>query len=946
MADVSTILCLMKERPFKKIHTRFRLALALTLPLASGYGNDQPEEIIHVLPDYVVTGSNLTQDTELSPVPLTRLSEEELHIWGELSPDSVLRDQPFSYGYSNSANESNGGTGSAGANIRGLGNLSTLTLINGRRAGTNSAFGFEHGGFADLNLIPSAAIREIQIATDGTSVAYGSDAVAGTVNLLLYQDFVGNRVDASYSDTTDGDASEKALSFLTGQDLGEKVHLVLLGSWYQRNAIYARDREISKNTDRRNQGGQNQGSPTYPGRIRIDGTEYMLAEGVSVPTSMADYVPWDSSEDLYNYNEEALAVPSVERQSLMANLNYEITQHLELWTEFLYTRSIFDNGLAPAPWNAARGDDFNNSDLFQTIVDTSPHIPADVDPAEIQSLGYRSFELGNLSPKQEKNALRGLAGLRGEIGEWDWETAALYIGSDLDVAWSGIADKRILSDLIESGAFNPFAHPFATGIIPSGPNAGMTYDNAQALKQAEADPVNKYQEHLWNFDFKLSGSPLEIQAGAIRMAAGIEYRRETVDTKVDEIFNITSPFDTSNNNLGGLPKSSFGADREVFSEFAESLIPIFDSGSQTLDLSAALRYEAYRDRPEDNAVGSNCYNALVYKIGLNYQASPALRFLLSYGTSFRAPTLTESYGGYSLSNPIYHDPLGFTPASARIPTLIQSNPDLEPEKSETVNAGFVFAPEIDRGWRLETNYYHIRTKDAIVNGAQYFVNENAAAQPDGVTPGTLDPSAPFAGSVIRNADGTLAIILANWFNAAEIETDGIDYELSYRYHTTNGHWQASLGLNQVLSYEITAAPGGAAVSYLGDLVDPRAAGGNIVGRGSIPRYKGYARFIWNHGNLTLGSTLNYIHSLNDNPAFTTDEQPRKVAPWASLDLLASYAWPATANDWLNNTRLTIGIENATDNPPRFAAGAFADGYDSSLYSLEGRRVSISLRREF
>ncbi|WPJ94488.1 TonB-dependent receptor plug domain-containing protein [Coraliomargarita algicola] len=204
-------------------------------------------------------------------MPVTWIDQEELKLWGDHTASSALRTQAFSFGSSNTENDSNGGTGSAGANIRGLGNLSTLTLINGRRSGGNSAVGFQHGGFADLTLIPTAAIKEIEVATDGSSVAYGSDAVAGTVNLLLHDNFEGNRMDASFSNTSDGDASEKTFSFLSGQALSESTHLALLGSWYQRNSIEARDREISKDADRRSQGGQNQGSPTYPGRIQVDG---------------------------------------------------------------------------------------------------------------------------------------------------------------------------------------------------------------------------------------------------------------------------------------------------------------------------------------------------------------------------------------------------------------------------------------------------------------------------------------------------------------------------------------------------------------------------------------------------------------------------------------------------------------------------------------------------
>ena len=265
-----------------------------------------------------------------------------------------------------------------------------------------------------------------------------------------------------------------------------------------------------------------------------------------------------------------------------------------------------------------------------------------------------------------------------------------------------------------------------------------------------------------------------------------------------------------------------------------------------------------------------------------------------------------------------------------------------------LNIGIVFEPNKARGWRLSVDYYRIETKDVIVNGAQYFVDANAAAQGPGFgTPNNFDPSAPHAFTILRDpGTGELVGIFANWFNAAESITDGIDYALSYKGLTSIGHWQASIGLNQVLSYELKASNDEPAQSFLGKLVDPRAAGGNIIGRGSIPRYKGYARLMWVQDGLTLGGTVNYIHSLDDNAAFTSDGGPRSIGSWTSLDLIASYNWAPNAGNWLGGSTVTLGIENVFDELPPFAAGAFADGYDSSLYSLEGRRISLSVSREF
>ena len=903
---------------------RIALTLLLLAPLMPLSAQLATESSLTVLDPYTVTGSHLPVSSETSPVPLTVIGSDSLDLWGNASPIEALRKQPFSFGTTNSENDSNSGTGSAGANIHGLGNLSTLTLINGRRAGGNSAVGYQHGGFADLNLIPSAAIREIQVATDGTSVAYGSDAVAGTVNILLHDTFTGNRVDSSYSDTSDGDASEKTISFLTGQDLNESTHLLLLGSWYQRNSIEARDRHISRDTDRRNQSGQNQGSPIYPGRINVGGTEYVLKDSISAPDNISDYRVWDEENDLYNFSESAVAIPEVERSNIMANISHDITPTLQIWSELLYSDSEFNNGLAPAPWFGGSfpfaGFNFPVHPASLNAAKNSPHLPAGIDSDDLNQVNYRSFEIGNLEYDQEKTALRGLLGLRGQIGEWNWETAGLYIKTDLDTRYSGITDESAMVDLINSGAFNPFASAYASG---------LGYDNAAALATAARTPANHYDEEFWSYDLKANAPIFELPSGTVLLATGFEFRKEEIDVDIDPLFE-------SGANLGGSKESSYSAEREVASLFAETLIPLFSNEHQKLDLNLSARYENYQDEPTSGGShDSNDYDTVVYKAAIFYQPYEAIQLRVAYGTSFRAPTLTESYGGGNSAAPIYNDPLGFTPNSKRVDTIISGNPDLDSEESTNFNAGIVFEPNKKRGWRLSVDYYRIETEDVIVNGAQYYVDQAAQGNDIGDAFVIRDPGTQ-----------ELKGVFANWFNAAESTADGIDTKLSYKEPTVNGLWQATLGVNQVLTYKLKASDDSPYQSYLGDMVDPRAAGGNIIGRGSIPRYKGYLELIWLRKGLTLGGTLNYTHSLDDNAAFTNDKKSREIDSYTTLDLVASYRWRSTADVWLSNTTLTVGVDNVSDEAPPFAAGAFADGYDTSLYSLAGRRYRIALSREF
>lgn len=910
------------------------------LPLLSCFADDALPFV--QLEPYFVTGSHLPQDAALPPPSLTSITNNDLSLRGDHTPTEAFRKEPYAYGSTNTENDSNSGTGSAGANIHGMGNLSTLTLINGRRAGGNSAVGFQHGGFADLNLIPSSAIKEVQTTTDGTSVAYGSDASAGTVNVILYDDFIGNTLDLSYSITDENDAEETAVSFLHGQNLSASTNIVLQGSYYHRNPIQARDRERSESADRRAEGGLNQSSSSYPGNLMVNYAEYVLKDDINSPSTSSssidqNYRPRDPASDFYDYSQAAVAIPEVERKSFMANVVHKVSDSLAIWNEFLFTNSTFMNGLAPAPWLTYDFPGASYKPSLMNAIRMSPHLPGGIQPDSINLLSYRNFELGNLENLQEKRAFREVIGLKGEFNEWEWESAIAYINTQLDETWSGVVDQRLLENQILDGSFNPFARAYTAGQIPGTTNS---YDNTTALSNSEASPVNHYNESYFSYDAKVFGPLFDTESGPIDLAYGVEFRNEAIDVQIDELFE-------SGYNLGGQQRNSYAADRKATALFSEIKIPLFTNENRKLDASLSLRYENYQDQSESSGA-TNRYDALVYKCALQYQHNQFLTLRTSFGTTFRAPTLNESFGGDNNANPIYYDPLGYTPAGSRINTLIQSNSDLSPETSRNFNAGLVFSPAPSSGWQISLDYYRIESNDVIANGAQYFVDTNAAGQAAGFgTPGNFDPNAPYADQIYRNATtGALIGVDANWFNVAEVKTDGIDYATSYTLPTASGFWRAKLGLNQVLSYKVKASENTAYSSYLGKFVDPRAAGGNIIGRGSIPRYKAYIELMCQQNQLELGGRMNYIDSLNDNPAFTADGMTRQIESWTTFDLFVNYTWLTGSNGLLDNTKLSMGIDNVTDEPPPFAAGAFADGYDSSLYNLEGRRYRISLSVTF
>ena len=216
------------------------------------------------------------------------------------------------------------------------------------------------------------------------------------------------------------------------------------------------------------------------------------------------------------------------------------------------------------------------------------------------------------------------------------------------------------------------------------------------------------------------------------------------------------------------------------------------------------------------------------------------------------------------------------------------------------------------GFRASLNYYRIKTDDAINQNGQSLVDA-----------------------------GAVGFVFASRFNTAEVLTDGLEYEISYRKEFSEHRFDASLGVNQILTYEVLPEAGSERINFLDRLAHPLVPNESVQGPGSLPEYKGYARLVWSYQNLTMGGTVNYIHSMDDNPLTTIDGLPREIDSWTSLDLVAQYNWSSEREDWLSGTTLTASIDNVTDEEPPFASGAFADVYDSSLYSLEERVVAFT-----
>ena len=877
-----------------------------------------PERIYQLEPFYV-TGSLLPKNEREPAETLDSLSYDDLLLDGAQRPIESLRLQPSFFGAMNTANDSNGGSGSSSPSIHALGVLRTLNLINGRRAGGSSAFGLEPGEFGNLNLIPQAAITNIDMLLETASTTYGSDAMAGVVNIQLLDDFDGVRLNGLYGNTTQGGGETQQYSLTSGYQIDENTHLTVLGSYYNQQVIWARDRDLSATTNFTSRGGTNRGSSTFPGRaILLSGGSVLngiLPAGTPFPTSAASYIAYDQNRDAYNYNEYAPDIPAMEIASGYASIEHDISERVTLYADGLYSEQKQANGLAPAPWTA-----YGNNSFFQAI-QNSPHNP--VAPDDLYTLYYRNFALGNLETNYRRNAYRVVGGARGIAGDqWYWDTAVLYTQSQMDADFTGIADARLLEPYINTGAFNPFAQ------VSSGVSQGIAFDNDTALKASSVDTHDEYYENMFLYDAKLAGDLFSMPAGAIKGAFGYEYRYESIDTTPDELW-------AGGANLGGSGYTQpFAGQRNVFALFGEFSIPLISPaqeilGVERLGLDFGVRYEDFSDRGNDPLTGlsaPNSYNNISWKSIVTWQPMDTLTLRAAYSTGFRAPTLYESYASEVYDYPILVDPTGATPPGTPIPTLMRGNPSLHPEVSRNISASAIWVPNELPGVTLRVDYYYVTVKDAIANGAQF----------------TLDQNNP--NDVIRSyPGGPVEMVYSRFFNASSLSTQGLDYRIEYEHaFSENTHVSLSLAINQVLSYD-AEVPGVGEISFDGAYIDKRS---NNLSPGAVPQWRGLASAFFYLDRLSVGLTFQYIGSYADDPNFTYNGLPRTVDDYTRTNLVVEYEIGRHRSDFLNNLMVTVGVDNLFDNSPPFAAGAFADGYDTSLYTIQNRFVYCALSKKF
>lgn len=664
--------------------------------LAQEASGQEPE----IIESIVIVGSRIAGTQIGGALPVTVVDQAQIDAIGAVSGEDLFRAIPqfgdVSFNQTSGQVSSNFARGDVGSvDLRNLGVGNTLPLINGRR-GVNYPSSQASSNLAPVltfnsNTVPVNGVRRVEVLRDGAGALYGSDAVAGVVNIVLQDDFVGARVDAQYGKAPGTQLDETNLNGLFGTDLMDgRGNITLFVNYTDRSALRVNDQTFTSlgdlrplfvgtpfegNTSLRNTSTLTPwGSFQTVGGVRVlqNGTPLTTAGGAfhvrpainercaatidsgicigsgnPAYTAADENMRWDSRE---NY---PIAVsPDLNRLNLFTMGKYELDNGMELFGEGGYyvaeTESVQDSvfSIGSIRMNIPASNYWNPFGPV-TFADGTPNpnrLPGINAPAEglpVSMVSYRFTDLGPTTVRVRAKQFRVLSGLRGETNNWDWETALLYSGASIDDRQEGVSSNALQANLALStpDAFNPF-----NGGDPLNPGRDSRISSQAAIDAISIEANRQNRTTLFQWDANVSRSDLfQGWAGDVGVAAGVEFRRETqLDDRDPNVDGTAVWYDTvlreiNESNLYGVsPTPDNYGSRKVVSAYAELAVPLVSVDMniplmQSLSMQLAGRYENYSDFG----------NVAKPKVALVWDMIDSLRFRGAYSEGFRAPNLEQ-----------------------------------------------------------------------------------------------------------------------------------------------------------------------------------------------------------------------------------------------------------------------------------------------------------------
>ena len=895
--------------------------------------------------EIVVTGSRIRRDPLSQDQPITFVGQEDIAKTGLNSVNDVLQRLPSAGGglnskFNNSGNFGNppdgGGVGAGAAEIdlRYLGSKRTLVLVDGLRfVNATSASGVP--GSVDLNAIPESMIERVEILQDGASAIYGSDAIAGVVNIITKKSQKGFHASAQLGGYDEGDGFSQNYQLSWGNGDGP-TQIVVGGNFVKQDPISSGDRDISLFPSPFASACDSSCSSGTPnGRFivlpSVDAREDMtliaaLPPGVT-PTP-ADFRAWAGNSDRFNFAPFNFILTPLKRYGGFVNVKQEFGANLNLSGKLVYNRRESKNQAAPLPLFI--GPDAGNGNLLDRIsIDaTNPFNPfgqtlesgfnldgtPSGSPANYVFIGRRVVEGGPRRYNQKVDTWYGTATLDGKFdllgNNWFWDINGIYGRNKAKQAAFGNVNAANVAQ-----ALGPVAS--CTGAcVPLN-----VFGGAGSITPAMLDFISFVQndsskQKLWGASANISGGLLELPGGTLGLAIGYEHR---------DYFGRFDPDPIVAAGLGSdIPAQPTRGGYNVDEVYAELNAPLLSNQpfADLLELNGAVRFSDY----------SRSGSTTTFKGGVNWKPIADLRLRGSYSEGFRAPTIGELFGTPSRFDQELLDPC----AAAQNPTgqiatncatlgvpvgLVQTNPqisvvtsgneDLEPETSKGWNVGAVYSPSFIPRFSIEANYYNIKIKNAIFSDAADKLARCVA---------TLDTIACAA--VTRSAlTGNITQISGVLDNVNGINTEGLDVNVAYRTDETSvGRFGFTFNNTFLFNYDIIipTADGSAKISREGtEQGSPDQA---------FPKHKAVGIIDWEGKAVGLSLTGRYIKSVRES------QNGNKLNSRLYTDVQLRFNAPSFADRF----GFALGVNNLFDKDPPGCISCGLNNFDPGTYDVPGR----------
>lgn len=765
-----------------------------------------------------VTGSNIKRTDTETALPVQVITREDIQRTGRTNIAEVLQGIAGNNSGSIPTAFTNGfASGSSAVSLRGLGVNSTLVLVNGRRMASYGLADDGQRSFVDLNTIPLEIVERIEVLKDGASSIYGSDAIAGVVNVILRKDFNGITLaaDAGTSYKSDGNHGRLAATFGFG-DLSKDNYNAFV------SAEYSKTGKIMSST-----------RPEYLGTNKLDTMlgyydkriGGFFADGSGIPRRSSPYGSIrDPGTGLYQpatacpeiSAETGLCVtddvkyeqiqPDVERFNLFGRGVFNINSNMQAFVEAGLFKSKTTALGTPSPVASNWGRLSDNTIVSSAFISLPVgHVQNPFDgPARIRAI---TESIGGRNSVQDNQSIRLIAGLSGSAFDWDYETALGYIETKLKDKNTGYLRYSVLTEGQDPAADPPLvSNDFRLGFAAMDP-AYL----ARLSPTLERTPKNS----VTFADVKASRELTQLPGGALGLALGAEVRQEKSDTPA-------LPY-TFEGDIVGLGYSGFKADRTVYALYGELNAPVL----KNLELGAALRHDHYSD------YGTSTTPKLTFK----YTPMASLALRGSYSEGFRAPgpaengkSATAGYAGYL--------------------QVTAGNPDIKPEKAKSYTLGLVFEPT--QSTSVVFDYYKVvRTNEIIGADGALVVGPD---QSTGTPGSTVDGKVPNS-KIIYDEDGQISAIFAPYINGGKTITHGFDTEVKQRMDLGDmGRLTATVNWNRIrrfarvidgLTYEYAGTHGPFVLSS--------AAG--------TPKNKLTFDLTWDYAQVSSTMRVNYVGSM-------------------------------------------------------------------------------------